>query len=146
MFALIQLVQMEWGKRRVNHLAVDAMNVTAMKMDIHMVNMRVHIFLVLRSIVWLFRLMNDLTINNAGLGAGPDPLRSSSGSSTGLPQSQTSSSVPSAGSTGYDGYGRPTINAPNVGGGGYNSQGNFCTESFCGTNVHTNQLLTLAYF
>lgn len=62
MFALIQLVQMEWGKRRVNHLAVDAMNVTAMKMDIHMVNMRVHIFLVLRSIVWLFRLMNDLML------------------------------------------------------------------------------------
>lgn len=50
-------------------------------------------------------------------GAAPDPLRSSSGSLTGLPQSQTSSNVPSANIIGYDAYGRP-ITGPN-----YNNQG-----------------------
>lgn len=59
-------------------------------------------------------------------GGAPDPLRSSSGSTTGLPQSQSSSLSPnipqiSTGS-GYDAYGRPII-TPNTGTSGYNSQG-----------------------
>lgn len=57
-------------------------------------------------------------------GAAPDPLRSSSGATTGLPQSQSSSNIPSISSgTGYDAYGRP-INAANIGiPSGYTSQG-----------------------
>lgn len=40
-----------------------------------------------------------------GDAGGPDPLRSSAGSSTGLPQSQTSSNTP----LGYDAYGRQIL-------------------------------------
>lgn len=62
---------------------------------------------------------------NSGVGA-PDPLRSSSGSTSGLPQSQSSSLSPSipqiSTGSGYDAYGRP-INGPNVGNSGYTSQG-----------------------
>lgn len=59
------------------------------------------------------------------LGSIPDPLRSSSGSLSGLPQSHTTSSIPSipSGQSGFDNFGRPNINVPNVPGSGYTSQG-----------------------
>lgn len=58
-------------------------------------------------------------------GPGPDPLRSSSGSASGLPsQSQTTSSLPGQTSTGYDIYGRPIAGGSTVTGpSGYNTQG-----------------------
>lgn len=37
MFALIQLAQMEWDKRKVNRLVADAKNATAATADIRMV-------------------------------------------------------------------------------------------------------------
>lgn len=71
--------------------------------------------------------IEKVNVKIIGLGAGaPDPLRSSSGTSTGLPsQSQSSSGIPSisAGSgSGYDAYGRP-IDVPSTGGGGYTTDG-----------------------
>ncbi|XP_055323837.1 hornerin isoform X3 [Sitodiplosis mosellana] len=60
-----------------------------------------------------------------GGGPGPDPLRSASGSSHGLPiQSQTSSGVQQPGSaTGYDIYGRPIVGGSALGPSGYDSRG-----------------------
>lgn len=71
-------------------------------------------------------------------GPGPDPLRSASGSSGGLPsQSQTSSAIPHTGTgtgTGYDIYGRPIPGGSTLGPSGYNTQGIIITYRMLANN------------